>query len=40
MPLTKKPVSSALGTRHRAGIGLTEESDALAVIVSEESGSI
>ena len=40
LPLTKKTVSSALGTRHRAGIGLTEESDALAVIVSEETGSI
>ena len=40
MPLTKKTVSSALGTRHRAGIGLTEESDALAVIVSEETGAI
>lgn len=40
LPLTKKTVSSALGTRHRAGIGLTEESDALAVIVSEETGTI
>ena len=40
LPLTKKTVSSALGTRHRAGIGLTEESDALAVIVSEETGAI
>ena len=40
MPLTKKTVSSALGTRHRAGIGLTEESDALVVIVSEETGAI
>jgi len=29
-----------LGTRHRAGIGITEETDAVAVIVSEESGSI
>lgn len=30
----------SLGTRHRAGIGLTEETDAIVVIVSEESGSI
>ena len=33
-------VSKALGTRHRAGIGLTEETDAIAVIVSEETGTI
>lgn len=33
-------VSKALGTRHRAGIGLTEETDAIAIIVSEETGSI
>jgi hypothetical protein len=29
-----------LGTRHRAGIGITEETDAVAVIVSEETGAI
>ncbi len=40
LPLTKKTISSALGTRHRAGIGLTEESDATVVIVSEETGAI
>ncbi|HXX56640.1 MAG TPA: diadenylate cyclase CdaA [Thermodesulfovibrionales bacterium] len=33
-------VSKALGTRHRAGIGLTEETDAIALIVSEETGNI
>lgn len=41
LPLSINPVlSTQLGTRHRAGIGITEESDALAVIVSEETGAI
>ena len=41
LPLTENPdISKELGTRHRAGIGLTEESDAVAVIVSEETGRI
>ena len=33
-------LSKEYGTRHRAGIGITEETDALAVIVSEERGAI
>ncbi len=33
-------LSTQMGTRHRAGIGITEETDAIAVIVSEESGAI
>jgi diadenylate cyclase len=41
LPLSMNPVlSTQLGTRHRAGIGVTEESDAIAVIVSEETGSV
>ncbi|MCM1285284.1 MAG: diadenylate cyclase CdaA [Acetobacter sp.] len=40
LPLTQKTISSALGTRHRSGIGLTEQSDAIVVIVSEETGAI
>lgn len=41
LPITlSSELSKTLGTRHRAGIGLTEETDAIAVIVSEETGSI
>jgi diadenylate cyclase len=41
LPLSMNPVlSTQLGTRHRAGIGITEETDAVAVIVSEETGTI
>jgi diadenylate cyclase len=41
LPLSMNPVLSIqLGTRHRAGIGITEETDSIAVIVSEETGAI
>ena len=41
LPLATDPqLSSQLGTRHRAGIGVTEETDSIAVIVSEETGGI
>ncbi len=41
LPITlSSELSKALGTRHRAGIGLTEETDAVALIVSEETGWI
>jgi diadenylate cyclase len=41
LPLTVNPkLSKELGSRHRAAIGLTEENDAVAVVVSEETGSI
>ncbi len=40
-PLSDNPeLSKSLGTRHRAALGLTEETDAVAVVVSEESGAI
>lgn len=41
LPLTQnKELNKELGTRHRAGIGITENSDALVIIVSEETGVI
>ncbi len=41
LPLSMNPrLSIQMGTRHRAGIGVTEETDAIAVIVSEETGAI
>lgn len=41
LPLSKNPnIRQELGTRHRAGIGISEESDAVAIIVSEETGKI
>lgn len=40
LPLTEQQVKKELGTRHRAGIGITESSDSVAVVVSEETGNI
>ena len=41
MPLSENPnLSSDLGTRHRAGVGISEVTDAVVVIVSEETGTI
>jgi diadenylate cyclase len=41
LPLTENPyVSKELGTRHRSAIGITEHSDAVSLVVSEETGTI
>jgi diadenylate cyclase len=40
LPLSQAPVDRSLGTRHRAALGLAEETDALVAVVSEETSSI
>ena len=40
LPLTKTELDKALGLRHRAAVGITENTDAICIVVSEERGSI
>lgn len=40
LPLTQKELDQSLGLRHRAAVGITENTDAICIIVSEERGSI
>jgi diadenylate cyclase len=39
-PLTQSELGKSQGTRHRAGVGITEETDAVSIIVSEEEGFV
>jgi len=40
LPLTEMSLSERFGTRHRAALGITEDTDAVAIVVSEESGQM
>ncbi len=40
LPLTQRELDKALGLRHRAAVGITETTDAIAIVVSEERGTI
>lgn len=41
LPLTLNPlISKSMGTRHRAALGITEETDAICIVISEENGSL
>ncbi len=40
LPLSKSEITRSVGTRHRAALGIAEETDALAVVVSEQTGEI
>jgi len=40
LPLSNKDIPTRFGLRHRAAVGITEKSDALCLVVSEETGKI
>ena len=41
LPVSKnRKINKSLGLRHKAGIGITEESDAISIVISEETGKL
>ena len=40
LPLTKKSIGKSYGLRHKAAVGITEDTDAICIVVSEETGKI
>ncbi|MCK4308187.1 DNA integrity scanning protein DisA nucleotide-binding domain protein, partial [candidate division WOR-3 bacterium] len=40
LPLSDRTLDSGVGTRHRAALGLAEETDAVSMVISEETGNI
>ena len=39
-PITKKTISKSYGLRHKAAVGITEDTDAISLVISEETGKV
>ena len=40
LPITKKTISKSYGLRHKAAVGITEDTDAISLVISEETGKV